>query len=146
MCDASAVDDAMRQDRRADGPGPAPFSRRTMLRGLALAAGVGAFGLGGCRSADHAALEERLVALSSDREAARAIGRAFLDETSSSRRRLVARLAEELDWTVELDDAVLSERLLERIERDFRDGKTVQVQAWVLAQTEAWWAAVVALA
>ena len=125
------------------------FSRRSMLGRMALLVGAGATGLtglSGCATTDHSQLVDQLVQLSPDRESAAAIGQAFLEQTSTNTSRLAARLAEELDWQPDLDTATLATRLLERIERDFRDGRTVQVQSWVLAQTEAWWAAVVALA
>lgn len=122
------------------------FSRRTVLGQMAVLVGAGAVGLGGCHSTDHDPLITDLVALMPDRESAVAIGRAFLDESSTGRRRLASRLALELDWTPDLDRATLTTRLLERIERDFRDGKTLRVDAWILSQTEVWWAALVALA
>jgi len=122
------------------------FSRRTVLSQLVVLAGVGAVGLGGCRSGDHTALVAALVELCPDRKAATAIGETFLEETSTNRERLASRLALELDWHPALDRATLTTRLLERIQHDFRDGRTLRVDAWILAQTEVWWAALVALA
>lgn len=130
---------------RANGPA-GTFSRRTVLGQLAVLAGVGAVGLTGCSSTDYSSLITDLVALSPEREAAVAIGREFLDEKSSRKNRLAARLALELDWSPDLDRETLATRLLERIERDFRDGKTLRVDSWILSQTEVWWAALGALA
>ena len=122
------------------------FSRRTVLGQMALLLGVGAVGLGGCGSSDHEPLIAELIELSPNREAAGAIGRAFLDTKKMRRNRLASRLALELDWTPELDRTILTTRLLERIENDFRDGRTLRVDSWILSQTEVWWAALVALA
>lgn len=122
------------------------ISRRTLLGRLALLLGMGAVGLGGCRNSDHEPLIAELIDLSPDREAAVAIGRAFLDKSKMRRNRLAARLALDLDWNPELDRTTLTTRLLERIQSDFRDGRTLRVEDWVLSQTEVWWAALVALA
>ena len=134
------VENSSPEDERAG-----TLSRRTVLSQLAVLVGVGTVGLGGCRPADHEPLIAALVELSPDREATLAIGRAFLDESPMERDRLAARLALELDWRPNLDRATLTTRLLERIKHDFRDGRTLSVDSWLLSQTEVWWAALVAL-
>ena len=122
------------------------LSRRALLGQMALLVGAGAVGLGGCDRTDYSLLIAELMELSPDREAAAAIGRAYLDTKRTRRNRLASRLATELDWTPELDRATLTSRLLARIESDFRDNRTLRVEDWILSQTEVWWAALVALA
>lgn len=123
------------------------INRRTVLRHLATGLGVSALGLPACRRSDFAELIDALAALATDREAAGAIGRAFLDEYPDEERdRMARRLALELDWRSAMPAADLASALLLRIERDFRDAKTVRVNAWVLSQTEARWAALITLA
>jgi hypothetical protein len=123
------------------------LSRRAVLRHLAAGLGIGALGLAGCARRDLGPLAEALVRLSGEHDAAAAVGGAYVAAfANESRDALLHRLAVELDWGDGLTDAELAERLLARIETDFRDAKTVRVDAWVLSQTEARWAAVVALA
>jgi hypothetical protein len=113
---------------------------------MATGLGLGAIGLVGCRPSDWAELIDSLVRLASDREAAKAIGRTFLDENPREKRdQIASRLAVDLEWSSGMTDEDLAARLLAQIERDFRDAKTVQVDGWVLSQTEARWAALVAV-
>jgi len=135
------------RDAAATTPAVTTVDRRTVLGHLAALVGLGAVGLGGCRGIDTAPFIAEITALTPEPEAAAAIGHAFVEESSrTSRNRLAERLALELDWRPDLDRATLIDRLLERIASDFRDGKTLRVDHWVLSQTEVWWAALVALA
>ncbi len=124
------------------------LSRRTVLRHMAtgLGLGFGFVGLTGCGPSEWTELIASMARLASEPEAATAIGRVFLDEHPREKRdHIAARLALDLDWSAGMTDDDLAARLLEQIERDFRDAKTVQVNGWVLSQTEARWAALVAV-
>lgn len=123
------------------------LTRRSVLRHLATGAGLGALGLTGCLRRDLGPLLEAIVRVTPDRAAATALGEAYLAERPrETLDSILRRLAIELDWTEASADEAVVERFIDRIERDFRDAETVRVDAWVLSQTEARWAAAVALA
>jgi hypothetical protein len=94
---------------------------------------------------------ERLAALLRHEEGARAIGREYLRrvpaEASSSV--LTARVAERLPGGLGAVDTVSQDRLRELLLRasadDFHELRTVEVQGWVLARTEARLCALAAL-
>ena len=103
------------------------LSRRTVLRHLATGVGVGALGLAACTRVDTARLSAELVALVSDRAAAEAIGRVYLEQaTGSTRDTLAHRLASELGWRSDMTSEDLADRLIARIQRDFAEGRTVR--------------------
>lgn len=87
---------------------------------------------------------DRLVALFTDREDARAVGRAFLatHPAEADRARLLAALAglEQIQTPTGLRQAFAGFR-----ERDFQAGDIVIVDGWVLARCEARLCALVAL-
>ncbi len=121
------------------------FDRRRLL--VHGAAGLGLLAVGGCRREPAEVLIDELVELAITRDSLRAIGRAYIDDHEpGTLDALVARLAADLKWSGKRDSRELSERMIRRIRDDFRESKTVRVRGWVLAETEARWAAVVALA
>lgn len=127
------------------------LSRRTLLLHLATGVGVGAtglaiFSLSGCSRVATARLSAELVALTTDRPAVNAIGNAYLEkEPRATLEMLAQRLAAELAWRETMTRDELADHLLARIQRDFEEGRTLRVKAWVLSQTEVRWAALVAL-
>jgi hypothetical protein len=123
------------------------LSRRTVLRHLATGLGVGAFGLAACARRDLTPLDAALLRLAAEREAAAAVGQVYVaDHPDEPRAALLQHLAVDLDWRDGLTDPELAQRLLRRIETDFRDAQTSRLDSWILSQTEARWAALVALA
>ncbi len=121
------------------------LDRRQLLLGGAT--GLGLLVVGGCRREPTELLIDELVDLAITRDSLRAIGRAYLDDHQpGTLESLAARMAADLKWQGRGDTKVLSERLIRRIRDDFRESKTVRVRGWVLAETEARWAAVVTLA
>ncbi len=120
------------------------LDRRQLLRGGVTLAGM--IAIGGCRRPDVGPLAEQLVALAITPDSVAAVGRAYLDERpDSSEQRLAERLADDLGWSGDEAAEVLAERLVERIRGDFREARTVRVAGWMLSETEARWAALVAL-
>ena len=94
---------------------------------------------------------ERLAAILAHEESARAVGREYLRTVPAegSLELLTARVVERLPGgfrTVAAEsDRRLRELLLRATTEDFRDLRTVEVQGWVLAQTEARLCALAAL-
>jgi hypothetical protein len=93
---------------------------------------------------------ERLAALLDD-EGARAVGREYLRAfpAEASREALAARVVEQLPGgaraLVTASDGRLRELLLSAAAADFGDLRTVELQGWVLARTEARLCALAAL-
>jgi hypothetical protein len=94
---------------------------------------------------------ERLAALLRHEESACAVGRTYLRAVpaDASAAVLTARVAERLPGGLRAVDTVSDGRLRELLARavteDFRELRTVEVQGWVLAQTEARLCALAAL-
>ncbi len=127
------------------------LSRRQLLTHFAT--GIGVLAVSGCRGRDLTPLIDALVDLAITRDSLSAIGEAYLsdreglpEQGASSIEALAERLAIDLDWSVDQTRHELSDRLVRRIRSDFRDSKTVRVRGWLLSETEARWAALVALA
>ena len=112
------------------------FSRRRFL----LAAATLAVGLavGGKRSWDHLA-GARLGRILGEREAARAIGRAWLatNPQEGKRRRLIRELLADLGFGARFAGSdELRRRVAERVRFDYGAGHVAQVEGWVLSRTE----------
>jgi hypothetical protein len=94
---------------------------------------------------------ERLARLLAHEESARAVGREYLQAASAERSqeiltaRVAARLPGGLRTAATASDRRLRELLLGAVAEDFRDLRTVEVQGWVLAETEARLCALAAL-
>jgi hypothetical protein len=125
------------------------IERRTFLKGTALwlaAPGLLA-GLAGCGPAQE--LAGNLSAFHRDPSAAREIGRAYLlvAPEEQDRDRLLETLAgEALEEWEELairDPAALHRAVRARHHDDFRHGRTVRLNGWILSRTESRLAALV---
>ena len=92
------------------------------------------------RSPQRAALE----GFFSDRESARAVGRVYLEATPAEAS--LATLLERLDCeALSRDPGDARAELRARHRRDFREGRTVTLDGWLLSRTEARLCAVAAL-
>jgi hypothetical protein len=124
---------------------PRRMRRRTFLL-AAMASGLSL----AWRSVDHwpfaqtpASASERLAALLEHEESARAVGREYLRAVpaEASLRVLTTRVVERLPGgfrtLAAASDRRLRVLLLRATVEDFRDLRTVEVQGWVLARTEA---------
>ncbi len=125
----------------------ATLSRRSVLRSVAAGAGVAGLGLLGCRRSDPARLAAPLRDLAGHPESLAAIGKVYLEEYPEQNLGTITEwLAAKLDWHEGMPADELARRLGELVRSDFRDSKTQRVSYWMLSETEARWAAVVALA
>lgn len=92
-----------------------------------------------------------LTQLIRQQESARVIGRAYLEAVPAEGNalRLSDTLMESLNLNPEnaavLAPEQLHQRLRERVREDFRDGRTVKLQGWILSRTEARLMALIAL-
>jgi hypothetical protein len=139
----------MNDGRRAFAP---RLTRRSLLRAAlgssAFAAGSIAFGTG-LRGASRQTLADRLAAILPATSAA-AIGREYLRANPGEAdpdavvRRLVAR-APGLVSARRASDRDVRAAVLASTRLDFRDGETVRIHGWILAQTEVLLCALVAL-
>ncbi len=122
----------------------AGLTRRRFIGGCATLAGLG-MGLSGCReSAEVMAAAQRLSAGVVDREHWSAVGSAYLDTVPGAPN--LAGLVAELDASLGTGDAAGAMiPVAERVRLDFEEGRTIRVDGWSLAETEARLAAVVAL-
>jgi hypothetical protein len=105
------------------------------LLALVAAAGIGAVGwrFAGDGGADSPE-EERLTAVLGDPDAARRVGRRYLDGRPEERdERTLLRLLRQLG-----DPAALTQdRVRRAVRSDFAEGRVVLVEGWYLSQTEA---------
>jgi hypothetical protein len=122
---------------------PRRIRRRTFLLGAAgLGASLAWFGPSPFRGAPLSP-SERLASLLQNVEGALAVGREYLQQVpaEASPGVLTARVAERLPGglrTIDTaSDARLRELLLNAAGDDFRDLRTMELQGWVLARTEA---------
>ena len=109
--------------------------RRFLLATATLAVGLA---VGGKRSWDHR-VGVRLGQILGEREAARAIGRAWLatNPQEGKRRRLIRDLLADLGFRARfagLDD--LRQLVADRVRFDYAAGRIAQVEGWVLSRTE----------
>jgi hypothetical protein len=118
------------------------LSRRGFIGGCVALAGLG-LGVSGCRNRAEL-LEEgrRLTAGITEREHWAIIGRSYLDGSGLKLGDLVEQLGA-AGGSGEPGQA--SPPLADRVRLDFEQGRTIRVDGWVLAETEARMAAVVAL-
>lgn len=92
-----------------------------------------------------------LTQLIRQQESARVIGRAYLEAVPAEGNalQLSDTLLESLNLNTENAAALapeqLHQRLLERVRADFRDGRTIKLQGWILSRTEARLMALIAL-
>lgn len=102
-------------------------------------------------AADRASLNDMIMSLFGDRRAAATVGRAYLAQRPEERNapRLLARVLETdsgASAMPSLAAADLHAWLRQRSRADFAAGRTVWVEGWLLAQTEARLYALAALA
>ena len=116
------------------------LSRRGFIGGFVALAGLGLSGCGGRAEL----LEEgrRLTAAVTEREHWRLIGRAYLEDGAPKLKDLVAHLGAAVGSH---EPGAIPQPLDERVRLDFEQGRTIRVDGWLLAETEARVAAVVAL-
>jgi hypothetical protein len=116
------------------------LSRRGFIGGCVALAGLG---LSGC-SGRAELLEEgrRLTAAVTEREHWRLIGRAYVADGAPKLKELVAQLGAVVGSE---EPGAMTQPLAEVVRLDFEQGRTIRVDGWVLAETEARVAALVAL-
>jgi hypothetical protein len=122
--------------------GEARLTRRRFVGGCLTLVGLG-MGLTGCRGrAELLAAGRRLSAGIEEREHWGVVGKAYLDglHKAPSLEDLVANLTTSLGGPESS-----SMPLAERVRLDFEEGRTVRVDGWVIAETEARLAAVIAM-
>ena len=111
------------------------------LFGMALLPGCGP-------SRETRELGSRLIAMLTTTDLWRRVGESYLKLHPGERRldQLNARLVEDLRWDpLTGADADLATLVARRVRSDFRQGRTVLVDGWVLSETEARLAAVASL-
>jgi hypothetical protein len=117
------------------------LSRRGFIGGCVALAGLG-LGVSGCGNrAELLAEGRRLTAEITEREHWATIGKAYLEGSAPKLRDLVEQLGS-AGGSDEAGDAL---PLADQLRLDFEQGRTVRVDGWVLAETEARIAALVAL-
>lgn len=98
------------------------------------------------------AVARRLPRLLGHPDSARVVGRAYLRLVPAEARPellaklIVEQLPEGEHTAAAVADGELRERLLDGVREDFRDGKTVELDGWLLSRTEARLCALVVLA
>lgn len=121
--------------------GDGRLTRRGFIGGCVALAGLG-LGVTGCGNrAELLAEGRRLTAGIAEREHWAMIGKAYLEGSGPKLRDLV----EQLSAAEGNDEAGEALPLADRLRFDFEQGRTVRVDGWVLAETEARLAALVAL-
>jgi hypothetical protein len=130
-----------------------------VTRRRAMSIGVGGLGAAllfwrrrGSPGGDSASVCDRVLALFEHRSAAAAIGSAVLQRYPHERDRqwllaqLLADAPEPASRWLQSDDSLLHDWLRQRMRGDFANARTVWVDGWLLAQTEARLCALAALA
>jgi hypothetical protein len=111
----------------------ARFTRRQLLA-LVAAAGIGAVGWRLAGDGEVDSPEKRLIAVLGNPDAARSVGRRYLDGRPQERdERTLLRLLRSLG-----DPATLTQdRVRRAVRSDFAEGRVVLVEGWYLSHTEA---------